>query len=34
MSASGLVLLILGAWLVAQALGGNLTGRLRAAAAS
>ena len=29
--ASGLVLVILGVWLVAQAIGGNLAGRLREA---
>ncbi len=29
--AAGIVLIILGAWLIAQALGGNLAGRLRAA---
>ncbi len=32
--AAGIVLMILGAWLVAQALGGNLAGRLRVLAAA
>ncbi len=32
--AAGIVLIIIGAWLVAQALGGNLAGRLRSIAAA
>jgi hypothetical protein len=34
MTASGIVLVVLGVWLVTQALGGNLTGRIRGLAAS
>lgn len=33
-TAGGIVLMILGAWLISQAIGGNIAGRLRAVAAA